>query len=73
MTLETLTLQEIVRFANSGDIDTAQFGQRAIRLITLAAYREPTDEQLRETINLDKVLRKDLVNPAFVAHIRKGI
>lgn len=69
MTLETLTLQQIVRYANSGDIDAAQFGVRALRLINLAVKRDPSDGDLRQMIDLDKTLRKDLANAAFVAHL----
>jgi hypothetical protein len=69
MTLESLTLQQIVRFANSEDIDAAQFGHRVLRLMKLAVKNNPTDDDVRDIRNLDEVLRKDVANRDFVAHL----
>lgn len=71
MTLESLTLQQIVRFSNSGDIDVAQFGRRAARLMQLAI--NTTDEDICELRDLDKVLRANLANPAFVAWLQQDV
>ena len=69
MTLESLTLQQIVRFANSGDIDRAQFGHRVLRLMTLATNGSAEDTAVNDIRNLDEVLRKNLANEHFVAHL----
>jgi hypothetical protein len=69
MTLENLTLQQIICLANSHDIDAAQFGARAAKLIQIASINRNNDEDLRWMRNADEVLRKNLANAAFVAHL----
>jgi hypothetical protein len=69
MTLESLTLQQIMRFANSGDMDRAQFGRRVLRLMNLAVKTTFTGEEVSEIRNLDEVLRKNLANVNFVSHL----
>jgi hypothetical protein len=69
MTLESLTLQQIVRWANSGDIDRAQFGHRVLRLMKLAAQTVQRSEDIDEIRNLDAVLRANLANEQFVSHL----
>jgi hypothetical protein len=69
MTLESLTLQQIVRFANSGDIERAEFGHRVLRLMNLAAQTVQRSWDIDEIRNLDKVLRANLANYRFVAHL----
>jgi hypothetical protein len=71
MTLESLTLQQITRFANSGDIDRAQFGNRVMRLMQLAVRNVLSSQDLNDLRNLNEVLRKNLANEHFVAHLLK--